>query len=447
MDDLLTRQIPYSAEAEQAVLGSVLIDPEKTGDLMELLTPSDFYLETNRLIFEAISDLFTAGRTVDPVVLLDELIYRGHGSKISRDYFMQLIESTPTAANIKEYASIVRGKSMLRELQGVADDIIESTRSQQEDPQTVADLAEQRIYAVRQGREVKSFTPVSEAIKSVYTSLDELASTPGQLPGLPTGIRELDNYIGGLNKSDLILLAARPGMGKTAFAMNMALNAAKRTRKTVVFFQLEMSAEQIATRLLSSEGHIDSKKLRMGTLEDSDWMDMADATKSLSELPILLDDNSGISVAEMKAKCRRLGDKLGLIVIDYLQLMRAPGFKGGDNRVQEVAEISRSLKIMAKDLGVPVLCCSQLSRGPEKRPNKKPMLSDLRESGSIEQDADIVLFLYREDYYNEEGKPKTNSADLIVAKNRHGETGEIKLQWIGQYSTFVSRETIHDEGV
>ncbi len=447
MDDLLTRQIPYSAEAEQAVLGSVLIDPEKTGDLMELLTPSDFYLETNRLIFEAISDLFTAGRTVDPVVLLDELIYRGHGSKISRDYFMQLIESTPTAANIKEYASIVRGKSMLRELQGVADDIIESTRSQQEDPQTVADLAEQRIYAVRQGREVKSFTPVSEAIKSVYTSLDELASTPGQLPGLPTGIRELDNYIGGLNKSDLILLAARPGMGKTAFAMNMALNAAKRTRKTVVFFQLEMSAEQIATRLLSSEGHIDSKKLRMGTLEDSDWMDMADATKSLSELPILLDDNTGISVAEMKAKCRRLGDKLGLIVIDYLQLMRAPGFKGGDNRVQEVAEISRSLKIMAKDLGVPVLCCSQLSRGPEKRPNKKPMLSDLRESGSIEQDADIVLFLYREDYYNEEGKPKTNSADLIVAKNRHGETGEIKLQWIGQYSTFVSRETIHDEGV
>ncbi|MBO7275664.1 MAG: replicative DNA helicase [Clostridia bacterium] len=447
MDDLLTRQIPYSAEAEQAVLGSVLIDPEKTGDLMELLTPSDFYLETNRLIFEAISDLFTAGRTVDPVVLLDELIYRGHGSKISRDYFMQLIESTPTAANIKEYASIVRGKSMLRELQGVADDIIESTRSQQEDPQTVADLAEQRIYAVRQGREVKSFTPVSEAIKSVYTSLDELASTPGQLPGLPTGIRELDNYIGGLNKSDLILLAARPGMGKTAFAMNMALNAAKRTRKTVVFFQLEMSAEQIATRLLSSEGHIDSKKLRMGTLEDSDWMDMADATKSLSELPILLDDNSGISVAEMKAKCRRLGDKLGLIVIDYLQLMRAPGFKGGDNRVQEVAEISRSLKNMAKDLGVPVLCCSQLSRGPEKRPNKKPMLSDLRESGSIEQDADIVLFLYREDYYNEEGKPKTNSADLIVAKNRHGETGEIKLQWIGQYSTFVSRETIHDEGV
>ena len=447
MDDLLTRQIPYSAEAEQAVLGSVLIDPEKTGDLMELLTPSDVYLETNRLIFEAISDLFTAGRTVDPVVLLDELIYRGHGSKISRDYFMQLIESTPTAANIKEYASIVRGKSMLRELQGVADDIIESTRSQQEDPQTVADLAEQRIYAVRQGREVKSFTPVSEAIKSVYTSLDELASTPGQLPGLPTGIRELDNYIGGLNKSDLILLAARPGMGKTAFAMNMALNAAKRTRKTVVFFQLEMSAEQIATRLLSSEGHIDSKKLRMGTLEDSDLMDMADATKSLSELPILLDDNSGISVAEMKAKCRRLGDKLGLIVIDYLQLMRAPGFKGGDNRVQEVAEISRSLKIMAKDLGVPVLCCSQLSRGPEKRPNKKPMLSDLSESGSIEQDADIVLFLYREDYYNEEGKPKTNSADLIVAKNRHGETGEIKLQWIGQYSTFVSRETIHDEGV
>lgn len=445
MDDILHRQVPYSAEAEQAVLGSVLIDPDKAGDLLELLNVKDFYLEVNRLIFEVISDLFTNGKTIDPVVILDELIFKGYGNKVSREYFMQLIESTPTSANIKEYASIVRGKSMLRELQGVADDIMDYTRSQQEDPQTVADIAEQRIYAVRQGREVKSFTTMSDALSAVYENLDELARNPGKLPGLPTGITDLDNCIGGLNKSDLILLAARPGMGKTAFAMNMALNAAKKTGKTVVFFQLEMSSEQIATRLLSSEGHIDSRKLRMGNLADEDWQDMALASDSLKRLPILLDDNSGITVAEMKAKCRRLGDKLGLIVIDYLQLMRAPGFKGGDNRVQEVAEISRSLKIMAKELGVPVLCCSQLSRGPEKRQNKKPMLSDLRESGSIEQDADIVMFLYREDYYNEDGKPKTNTADLIVAKNRHGETKEIPLQWIGQFSTFVSRETTRNE--
>jgi replicative DNA helicase len=374
--------------------------------------------------------------------VLDEMKAAGYKNHANREYFLQLIETTPSATNVEEYTGIVRGKSMLRELQQASSEIIDLTRKEEEDPQTIADLAEQKIYAVRQGREVKGFASINEAIREVYDQLDELAANPGKLPGIPTGFSMLDQYIGGLNKSDLILMAARPGMGKTAIALNMALHAARKSGKTVVIFQLEMSKSQLATRLLSSEALVDSKKLRMGNLNDDDWQRMAGATDLLQKLPILIDENSGITVPEMKAKCRRLGKDLGLIVIDYLQLMHSP--KHSDNRVQEVAEISRSLKIMAKELQVPVLCCSQLSRGPEGRSDKRPMLSDLRESGSIEQDADIVLFIYRDDYYNNESEKK-NSAELIVAKNRHGETGTVELQWMGQFTSFATQETRHNE--
>lgn len=442
MDELFSRQTPYSVEAEQAVLGSMLISPACVPSVIEQLKPEDFYVETNRLIFDTISQMFTDGRPIDPVTVLDEMKFAGHKNHANRDYFMQLIETTPTAANVLEYTGIVRGKSMLRELQQASSEIIDLTRKEEEDPQTIADLAEQKIYAVRQGREVKGFASINEAIREVYDQLDELAANPGKLPGLPTGFSMLDQYIGGLNKSDLILMAARPGMGKTAIALNMALHAARKSGKTVVIFQLEMSKSQLATRLLSSEALVDSKKLRMGNLNDDDWQRMAGATDLLQRLPILIDENSGITVPEMKAKCRRLGKDLGLIVIDYLQLMHSP--KHSDNRVQEVAEISRSLKIMAKELQVPVLCCSQLSRGPESRSDKRPMLSDLRESGSIEQDADIVLFIYRDDYYNNESEKK-NSAELIVAKNRHGETGTVELQWMGQFTSFATQETRHNE--
>ena len=443
MEELFSRQTPYSVEAEQAVLGSMLISPACVPSVIEQLKPEVFYVESNRLIYETISHMFTDGRPVDPVTVLDEMKYVGYKEHANRDYFMQLIETTPTAANVLEYAEIVRGKSMLRELQQASSEIIDLTRSEEEDAQTIADLAEQKIYAVRQGREVRGFTPINDAIREVYDHLDELAANPGKLPGIPTGFSLLDQYIGGLNKSDLVLMAARPGMGKTAIALNMALNAARKSGKTVVIFQLEMSKEQLATRLLSSEALVDSKKLRMGNLNDDDWQRMAGATDVLQRLPILIDENSGITVPEMKAKCRRLGKDLGLIVIDYLQLMHTP--KHTDNRVQEVAEISRSLKIMAKELNVPVLCCSQLSRGPESRSDKRPMLSDLRESGSIEQDADIVLFIYRDDYYNQESETK-NAAELIVAKNRHGETGTVELQWMGQFTSFATQETRHHEG-
>ena len=442
MDELFSRPSPYSVEAEQAVLGSMLISPACVPAVIEELKAEDFYVESNRLIFDTISQMFTDGRPIDPVTVLDEMKFAGHKNHANRDYFMQLIETTPTAANVQEYTTIVRGKSMLRELQQASAEIIDLTRKEEEDAQTIADLAEQKIYAVRQGREVKGFASINEAIREVYDNLDELAANPGKLPGLPTGFSMLDQYIGGLNKSDLILMAARPGMGKTSIALNMALHAARKSGKTVVIFQLEMSKAQLATRLLSSEALVDSKKLRMGNLNDDDWQRMAGATDLLQRLPILIDENSGITVPEMKAKCRRLGKDLGLIVIDYLQLMHSP--KHSDNRVQEVAEISRSLKIMAKELQVPVLCCSQLSRGPENRPNKRPMLSDLRESGSIEQDADIVLFIYRDDYYDKESENK-NAAELIVAKNRHGETGTVELQWMGQFTSFATQETRHNE--
>lgn len=440
MDDIFSRRAPYSVEAEQAVLGSMLINPDCVADVMGKLGEADFYIDINRLVFEAISHMFTGGRKIDPVTVLDEMKLLGYKEQANQAYFQQVIETTPTARNVLEYAEIVRGKALLRELQAISGEIMDLTYNEQDDPQTIADLAEQKIYNLRQGREVKGFTPIKDAIHVVYDHLDELARNPGKLPGVPTGFGQLDGYIGGFNKSDLILLAARPGMGKTAIALNMALYAAKKTNKAVAIFQLEMSKEQIATRLLSGEALVDSKKLRMGNLDDDDWRRMAGATSMLSPMPILLDDNSGITVAEMKAKCRRLGADLGLIVIDYLQLMHSP--KKTDNRVQEVAEISRSLKIMAKELNVPVLCCSQLSRGPESRQNKRPMLSDLRESGSIEQDADIVMFIYREDYYNDDAD-NVNTAELIVAKNRHGETGTIPLQWMGQFTSFAARDDVH----
>ena len=442
-DSIIIRQTPHSVEAEQAVLGSIVIDPSCVPLMLEMLNPEDFYIENHRIIFETVMAMFTMGKKIDYVTILDELKMSGYKGQIDRQFFLELVEITPTSANAEQYAEIVRGKSMLRDLQSVSNEIIELTKNEQEDPQDVAELAEQKVYAVRQGREVKGLTPLKSAIKDVYDRLDELALTPGKLPGITTGFSGIDNFIGGLNKSELILLAARPGMGKTSIVLNMATAAAKASGKTVVIFQLEMSKDQLASRLLSSEALVDSKKLRMGNLTDEEWIKIAGASANLNKLNILIDDQSDIKVSEMKAKCRRLGDKLGLIIIDYLQLMQ--GSKKTDNRVQEVSEISRGLKIMAKELNVPVLCCSQLSRAAEGRSDKRPMLSDLRESGAIEQDADIVMFLYRDDYYNPD-TDKKNVAECIIAKNRHGEVGTVEMQWLGQFTSFSSRDTVHNEG-
>ena len=441
-DELLARQLPQSLEAEQAVIGSMLIDPACIAEVIELLRPEDFYSEEHQRIFETIYSMFNTALKIDPVTVLDRLKAQGYYDEAGgRAYLMQLMEVTPTSANVKEYASIVRDKSMLRAIANAGAEIQNLAFSGGGSAAEVAELAEQKIYSVRQGREIKGLSPLKSVIMDLYAQLDERSRSDSDIPGLSTGFRDLDVALTGLNKSDLILVAARPGMGKTAFALNIALNAAKSSGKDVVVFQLEMSKDQLASRFLASEALLDSHKLKTGSLNQDDWIKIARATSVLAKTHLYVDDNPAITVAEIKAKCRRLGENLGLIVIDYIQLMQSGG-KRSENRVQEVAEISRSLKIMAKELNVPVVCLSQLSRAAEQRADKRPMLSDLRESGAIEQDADIVMFIYRDDYYDAESDDK-NVAEIILAKNRHGATGTVELQWIGQYTTFSSRDRIH----
>ena len=441
-DELLARQLPQSLEAEQAVIGAMLIDPACVAEVIELLRPEDFYAEEHQRIFETIYSMFNSARKIDPVTVLDQLKAQGYYDDAGgRAYLMQLMEVTPTSANVKEYAAIVRDKSMLRAIATAAGEIQTMAFSGAGSAAEIAELAEQKIYAVRQGREIKGLAPIKSIIMDLYAQLDERSRSDSDIPGLTTGFRDLDVALTGLNKSDLILVAARPGMGKTAFALNIALNAAKASGKAVAVFQLEMSKDQLAARFLASEALLDSQKLKTGNLNQDDWITIARATSVLAKTHLFVDDNPAITVAEIKAKCRRLGDSLGLIVIDYIQLMQTGG-RRSENRVQEVAEISRGLKIMAKELNVPVVCLSQLSRAAEQRADKRPMLSDLRESGAIEQDADIVMFIYRDDYYDAESDDK-NVAEIILAKNRHGATGTVELQWIGQYTTFSSRDRVH----
>ncbi len=442
MDELLARQLPQSAEAEQAVIGSMLIDPECIPVVIEQLRPDDFYTEENRRIFETVYSMFNNAMRIDAVTVLDQLKSAGlYDDAGGRAYLMQLMDVTPTAAGVQEYAAIVRDKSMLRAIAAAGAEIEKLAFEGGGTAADIAELAEQKIYNVRQGREITGLSHIKSVIMDLYAQLDERSRSDSDIPGISTGFRDLDHALTGLNKSDLILVAARPGMGKTAFALNIALNAAKSSKKDVVVFQLEMSKDQLASRFLASEALIESQKLKTGNLAEDDWIKIARATNVLAKTRIYVDDNPAITVAEIKAKCRRLGEGLGLIVIDYLQLMQSGGRKS-DNRTQEVAEISRSLKIMAKELNVPVVCLSQLSRAAEQRADKKPMLSDLRESGAIEQDADIVMFIYRDDYYNEDSEDK-NVAEIIIAKNRHGATGSVHLQWIGQYTTFSSQDRVH----
>ncbi len=444
MDELMRQRLPHSVEAEQAVLGAMLIDARCIPDVLGVLRPDDLFIPQNKDIFDTMYSMFSLSQTIDPVTVLGQM--RQHGlfdEQTSRQYLMSLMQVTPTSAHVLEYAAIVRDRSLLRQVAEASAEISAMVQEGQGEAMTILDAAEQRMYAIRQGRADQNLHTVSAVLLDVFERLDELVKNKGRLPGLPTGLAEVDSYIGGLGRSNLILIASRPGMGKTSIALNIALNAVKQTGKAVVFFSLEMSREQLVMRLLSAEAYIDSRKLLTGDLGMDEWNRLIDASRSMNKLDLRFDDNSAINVAEMKAKCRRV-DNLGLIVIDYLQLMQ--GSRHQDNRTQEVADISRNLKIMAKELNVPVLCLSQLSRAAETRSekNKRPMLSDLRESGAIEQDADVVMFLYRDEYYNEDTEDK-NVAECIVAKNRHGATGTVRLQWLAQYTSFSSREWKHDE--
>lgn len=441
-EQLMARQQPHDLDAEQSVLGSILIDSRCITDIIGVVQPEDFYLQQNKEIFEVIYSMFNLAQAIDPVTVLDKMREAGVYHDNSRDYIMQLMEITPTAANAVRYANIVREKAMLRSLSQAGVDITEMVREQVGTPAEMLESAEKKIYALRKGDRQDSLEHIGTILHKVYDRLNELAQSDSAIPGLSTGLRDVDAKINGLNKGNLLLVAARPAMGKTSFALNICLNVAKKYKKTVAFFSLEMSREELAMRLLSSESFVDSQKMATGKLTEEEWVKIGMASSALSQTDIRVDDNGGITVAEMNAKCRRL-ENLGLVIIDYLQLMQGSGYgKGNDNRVQVVSDISRSLKVMAKELNVPVICLSQLNRAAESRSDKRPVLSDLRESGSIEQDADCVMMLYRDDYYNPNTEEK-NVAECIVAKNRHGEIGPVKLQWLPQYTTFADREWKH----
>ncbi len=437
----LERRMPFSLEAEQSVLGAVLINPAVLDTLTGMISSDDFYLEEHRRIYSAMQGMFLRSKSIDVVTLIDELVREGvYDEAGGKEYIRLIVDLVPTAANAKDYAQIVRDKSVLRSLIGATEEITDTAYKEQDDVQRLIEMAESKIYAIAEQKENKNFVHIKDALLRVYDNLQNLMTNKEETLGMSTGFSGLDRVLVGMGKSDLVLVGARPGMGKTSFTMNVAVNAAKRSKKAVCVFSLEMSAEQLVSRLLSSEALVDSYHLRSGELNAEDWEKLAHASSELSECEILIDDTPGMTVAGMMAKLRRVKN-LGLVVIDYLGLMESEHHI--DNRVQMVSEISRNLKLMAKEFHVPVICCAQLSRGPESRTDKRPMLSDLRDSGAIEQDADIVLFLYRDEYY----KDKTDAqsvAEVIVAKNRHGSTGTVQMGWLGQYTKFT---TLSEESV
>ena len=444
MESDILKRLPVSVEAEQSVLGSILIKPAECFEAIAgQLSVDDFYVKEHQLIFSAMQEMFLASRRIDTITLVNKLVENGVRDESGGiQYISQIAEIVPTAANIKDYAAIVRDKSLLRKLIAVTDEITAMAYAEQGKAEEVVEASEQMIFELAERRQSSQLHHIRDVIATVYQNIVKLSENPEGSEGVKTGFSGLDRVLVQLTAGDLVIVGARPGMGKTSFAMNIATNYSKATPdKAVCVFSLEMSCEQIVTRMLSSEAMVDSYSLRSGEIKPDDWVRLADAASRLAGCNILIDDSSSISVADMKAKLRRVKN-LGLVVVDYLQLMQSN--KKTDNRVQEVSDISRNLKIMAKDLGVPVICCAQLSRGNEGRTDKKPMLSDLRDSGAIEQDADIVMFLYRSEYYNQSGEESdaaANTAEVIVAKNRHGSIETVKMGWIGQFTKFRTLET------
>ncbi len=436
----ILRKLPFSLEAEQAVLGSVLIDPEKITDVATMISSEDFYLEEHKSIFSAMQKLSLQSRDIDPVVLMDALVQEGvYDIEQSKKYIRTIAEIVPSSSNIKDYAKIVKDKSLLRQLINVCGEITDTAYAEQDAAERIVDSAEAKIFSIAQTKESHDFAHIRDVIIETYKNIKEIATNPDAAGGVPTGFSDLDKVLVGLGEGDLVIIGARPGMGKTAFALNLATNIARMSRKTVCIFSLEMSNEQLVQRMLSSEALVESYALRSGNLTPDDWNKLAKASAFLSECDIYIDDTTGINVTGMKAKLRRMKN-LGLVVIDYLQLMQSD--RKIDNRVQEVSEISRNLKLLAKELKIPVICCAQLSRTNESRTNKRPMLSDLRDSGSIEQDADMVMFIYRDDYYNKDTEKK-GVAEIIIAKQRHGPIGTVELLWLPQYTKFANLERGH----
>jgi len=438
-EDTIIRMLPNDVEAEQAVLGSMIIDKDAIANVLEMITPEAFYREDNKEIFSAICDLFETNKPIDLLTLKEQLRLRGTLEAVGGiAYIAELSAKVPTSANVGYYAKIVEEKALLRKLINASTEIVNMGYSASEEVQTIVDNAEKKIFDIVQKRNVQGFTPIKSILVDSFEKIEELYNQKGYLTGISYGFTDLDVKTAGLHNSDLILIAARPALGKTAFALNIAQNVAVKSKVPVAIFSLEMSKEQLVNRMICCEAMIDSGKMRTGKLEEDDWGKLASAMSTLSDAPIFIDDTPGQTVMEIRAKCRRLKLEkgLGLIVIDYLQLMQGSK-KGGENRQQEVSDMSRALKIMAKELDVPVITLSQLSRAPDARPDHHPVLSDLRESGAIEQDADIVMFLYRDDYYNPETEKK-NIAEVIIAKNRQGSTGTVELAWLPNYTKFAN---------
>ncbi|HHT54607.1 MAG TPA: replicative DNA helicase [Clostridiales bacterium] len=439
MNDELTRKLPFSMIAEQSLLGAILIDPESIRHVADIITADDFYIDEHRHIYLAMHELFMTDNDIDIVTLLDMLVKKGvYNRSGGEDYIHTIGQVVPGSQNIKDYARIIKEKSVLRQLIAACEEISAAAYSEQDQATNIIENAQNKIYQIAQGRDTRGFRHIRDVLGEVYANLNKLYEGDKSALGIPTGFSGLDNVLAGMGEGDLILIGSRPGMGKTSFVLNIASNVASRTKKAVCIFSLEMSAQQLVNRMISSEAMVDSYTLRTGRLSSDDWVKVAEASAKLAGMDILIDDSSGITATAMKAKLRRVNN-LGLVIIDYLQLMQ--GERRTENKVQEVAEITRNMKLMAKDLGIPVICCAQLSRSPEARADKKPVLADLRDSGSIEQDADVVIFLYRDDYYNRDKGPEEsggNIVEVIVAKNRHGMTSTVRMGWLGQYTKYRS---------
>ena len=432
---------PHDIEAEQAVIGSMLTDKDAVADGVEALKPEDFYRQDNQTIYEAIINLYNKAEPIDIITVKAELISLGKFEAVGGlEYLAILPDKVPTTANVEKYIKIVEEKAILRNLIKASNELINLGYAETEEVDDIIEEAERKIFEIVEGKNQKGYTAIKDILVESFAEIERLYNQKEPITGIATGFTDLDYKTAGLHNSDLILVAARPAMGKSAFALNIATNAAVNAKVPVAIFNLEMSKSQLVNRILCSEAMVDSNKIRTGKIEEDDWVKLATALGPLSEAPIYIDDTPGISVSEIRAKCRKLKleKNIGLIVIDYLQLIRGSS-KRNSSREQEISEISRSLKILAKELDVPVIALSQLSRAAEARTDHRPMLSDLRESGAIEQDADIVMFLYRDDYYNQDSEKK-NIAEVIMAKHRSGATGTVELLWLGSYTKFVNIE-------
>lgn len=438
------RKMPASLSAERALLGSVLLDAASITEVLSLIRAEDFYVSEHQQIFLAMRELFDASNEIDFVTLVDALVHKGVYEKAGgEEYIRALLDATPSAVNIMDYARIVKEESTRRRIISICAEVSDMTYGEQEGVSRVLDYAQGQLNEVAQGRDSRNMRHISDVLVSVLGDLKKLADDPEAMRGTPTGFSGIDRVLVGMGESDLIILGARPGMGKTSFALNIATNVAQSSKKAVCVFSLEMSAEQLVSRLLSSEAMVDSRALRSGQITPEDWDKIGQAAMRLSACNILVDDTAGITASAIKAKLRRV-ENLGFVVIDYMGLMESE--QHYDNRALEVGVISRGLKLMAKELQVPILCCAQLSRGTEGRTDKRPQLSDLRESGSIEQDADVVMFLYRDEYYKAGRSPEDdggNTVEVIIQKNRHGSTGNVEMGWIGKYTKFL---TLDNEG-